>query len=133
MGANLNQRLFSAADSLRSKMDASEYKNYLLGFIFYKYLSDKLLQKVVELADESLEKYDTQEKQTTLYKDLFADDDTRDDLKNTLVDTLSYDIEAGLFIQRFGRASQTKSFQLTDLNKAFIFIDQLQPIQRVVR
>ena len=39
MGANLNQRLFSAADSLRSKMDASEYKNYLLGFIFYKYLS----------------------------------------------------------------------------------------------
>ena len=87
MGANLNQRLFSAADSLRSKMDASEYKNYLLGFIFYKYLSDKLLQKVVELADESLEKYDTQEKQTTLYKDLFADDDTRDDLKNTLVDT----------------------------------------------
>ena len=54
MGAELNSKLFSAADNLRSKMDASEYKNYLLGLIFYKYLSDKLLEKVVELADESL-------------------------------------------------------------------------------
>ncbi|HFL7215450.1 TPA: type I restriction-modification system subunit M N-terminal domain-containing protein, partial [Enterococcus faecium] len=27
MGAELNQKLFSAADNLRSKMDASEYKN----------------------------------------------------------------------------------------------------------
>ena len=58
---NLNTKLFSAADNLRSKMDASEYKNYLLGLIFYKYLSDKLLQKVVELAEESLETYHTGE------------------------------------------------------------------------
>lgn len=42
MGAELNQRLFSAADNLRSKMDASEYKNYLLGLIFYKYLVESL-------------------------------------------------------------------------------------------
>lgn len=32
--AELNSKLFSAADNLRSKMDASEYKNYLLGLIF---------------------------------------------------------------------------------------------------
>ncbi|MFA5659096.1 MAG: type I restriction-modification system subunit M N-terminal domain-containing protein, partial [Oscillospiraceae bacterium] len=25
---------------LRGKMDANEYKNYLLGIVFYKYLSD---------------------------------------------------------------------------------------------
>ena len=30
--------LWSGADILRSKMDANEYKNYLLGIIFYKYL-----------------------------------------------------------------------------------------------
>ncbi|MEH7649750.1 type I restriction-modification system subunit M N-terminal domain-containing protein, partial [Bacillus safensis] len=29
--AVLHTKLFSAADDLRSKMDASEYKNYLLG------------------------------------------------------------------------------------------------------
>ena len=76
----LNSKLFSAADSLRSKMDASEYKNYLLGLIFYKYLSDKLLEKVVELADESLTEYDTQAKQTALYRELLADEDVKSDL-----------------------------------------------------
>ena len=74
---NLNTKLFSAADNLRSKMDASEYKNYLLGLIFYKYLSDKLLQKVVELAEESLETYDTQEKQIKLYRELLLDEDIK--------------------------------------------------------
>ena len=29
--------LWSGADVLRSKMDANEYKNYLLGIVFYKY------------------------------------------------------------------------------------------------
>ena len=33
----LYQALWNSADVLRSKMDASEYKNYLLGLIFYKY------------------------------------------------------------------------------------------------
>lgn len=80
MGMELNSKLFSAADSLRSKMDASEYKNYLLGLIFYKYLSDKLLEKVVELADESLTEYDTQAKQTALYRELLADEDVKSDL-----------------------------------------------------
>ena len=93
MGAELNQKLFSAADNLRSKMDASEYKNYLLGLIFYKYLSDKLLEKVVELADESLAEYNTPEKQTQLYRELLADEDSKSDLIETLVDTLGYDIE----------------------------------------
>ena len=47
----LEHALFSAADSLRSKMDANEYKNYLLGIIFYKYLSDKLLYIAAESLD----------------------------------------------------------------------------------
>lgn len=42
----LSHALFSAADVLRAKMDANEYKNYLLGIIFFKYLSDKLLYQV---------------------------------------------------------------------------------------
>lgn len=91
--SELNSKLFSAADSLRSKMDASEYKDYLLGLIFYKYLSDKLLVKVVELADESPEDYNTQEKQAVLYRDLLADEDVKDDLIETLVDTLGHHIE----------------------------------------
>ncbi|TCI29282.1 type I restriction-modification system subunit M [Exiguobacterium sp. SL-10] len=116
----LNQKLFSAADNLRSKMDASEYKNYLLGLIFYKYLSDKLLEKVVVSADASLEDYDTQKKQTELYIELLADDDIKDDLIETLVDVLGYDIEPKYLFNVLAEQAQQNIFQLNDLNKAFV-------------
>jgi type I restriction enzyme M protein len=118
--SKLNSKLFSAADSLRSKMDASEYKDYLLGLIFYKYLSDKLLVKVVELADESLEEYNTQEKQTALYQDLLADEDVKDDLIETLVDTLGHHIEPDYLFNVLADQAKQNTFQLNDLNKAFI-------------
>ncbi|MFL2121847.1 type I restriction-modification system subunit M [Marinilactibacillus psychrotolerans] len=120
MGAELNNRLFSAADNLRSKMDASEYKNYLLGLIFYKYLSDKLLEKVVELADESHEKYDTPNKQLTLYKELLEDEDSKQDLIQTLVDTLGFEIEPEYLFNVLAEQAKQNIFQLNDLNKAFI-------------
>ncbi|OMD35651.1 type I restriction-modification system subunit M [Paenibacillus odorifer] len=118
--ADLNSTLFSAADSLRSKMDASEYKNYLLGLIFYKYLSDKLLQKVVEISDESLEEYNTQEEQTQLFRDSLADEDIKNDLIETLVDTLGYDIEPDYLFNVLTSQAKQNTFQLNDLNKAFI-------------
>ncbi|MED3067390.1 type I restriction-modification system subunit M [Bacillus thuringiensis] len=120
MGAELNQRLFSAADNLRSKMDASEYKNYLLGLIFYKYLSDKLLEKVVELADESCEEYNTPNKQTELYMELLADEDTKNDLIETLIDTLGYDIEPEYLFNVLANQAKQNTFQLNDLIKGFI-------------
>ena len=45
-GKDLISVLWSGADILRSKMDANEYKDYLLGIVFYKYLSDSFLIKV---------------------------------------------------------------------------------------
>jgi len=41
-GANLGfeQKLFQAADKLRSNMDAAEYKHVVLGLIFLKYISN---------------------------------------------------------------------------------------------
>lgn len=118
--AELNSKLFSAADNLRSKMDASEYKNYLLGLIFYKYLSDKLLEKVVEIADESKEEYNTQEKQTQLYRSLLADKEVEKDLIDTLVDTLGYDIGPDYLFNVLTNQAKQNIFQLNDLNKAFI-------------
>jgi type I restriction enzyme M protein len=38
----LERQLWQVANVLRGKMNADEYKNYILGFIFYKYLSEKL-------------------------------------------------------------------------------------------
>ena len=118
--SQLNTILFSAADNLRSKMDASEYKNYLLGLIFYKYLSDRLLVKVVEMAEESLEEYGTADKQTQLYERLLADEEIKSDLIETLVDTLGYDIEPAYLFNVLTNQAKQNTFQLNDLNKAFI-------------
>lgn len=36
----LHQKLWDIADILRGRMDADEYRDYILGFIFYRYLSE---------------------------------------------------------------------------------------------
>ena len=38
----LEQELWNIANTLRGKMDADEFRDYILGFIFYKYLSEKM-------------------------------------------------------------------------------------------
>ena len=38
----LEQQLWNIANTLRSNMDADEFRDYILGFIFYKYLSEKM-------------------------------------------------------------------------------------------
>ena len=38
---DVSSQLWSMANELRGTMDASEYRNYILGFMFYRYLSEK--------------------------------------------------------------------------------------------
>jgi len=51
----LAARIWASANEMRSKIEASEYKDYILGFIFYKFLSEKeeawLVEQGVERAD----------------------------------------------------------------------------------
>ena len=39
----LQRQLWNIADTLRGKMNADEFRDYILGFIFYKYLSEKVV------------------------------------------------------------------------------------------
>jgi len=39
----LAAKIWESANQMRSKIEANEYKDYILGFIFYKYLSDQLI------------------------------------------------------------------------------------------
>ena len=48
----VQQQLWKIANELRGKMDANEFKDYMLGFIFYKYLSEKMLSFANELLKE---------------------------------------------------------------------------------
>jgi len=38
----LQTQLWNIANTLRGKMDADDFRDYILGFIFYKYLSTKM-------------------------------------------------------------------------------------------
>ena len=51
----LQQQLWNIANTLRGKMGADEFRDYILGFIFYKYLSEKIQRFAdAELAQEDL-------------------------------------------------------------------------------
>lgn len=51
----LAARIWASANEMRSKIEASEYKDYILGFIFYKFLSEK---EETWLAEQGIEKND---------------------------------------------------------------------------
>lgn len=54
----LAQRVWEMANNLRGKVSASAYKDYMLGFIFYKYLSykeEKYLRERLHMTDEDIE------------------------------------------------------------------------------
>lgn len=64
----LANRIWAAANKMRSKIEASEYKDYILGLIFYKFLSDNEVNylKSIGWTDEDLpdlvEDYEDSEK-----------------------------------------------------------------------
>lgn len=63
----LANKIWAAANKMRSKIDANEYKDYILGLIFYKFLSDKE------------EKYLTGQALTTEQLPLLIDDPNNED------------------------------------------------------
>ena len=53
----LQKQLWNIANELRGKMNADEFRDYILGFIFYKYLSEKMLLYANTLLKEDGIKY----------------------------------------------------------------------------
>ncbi len=52
----LANKIWESANRMRSKIEANEYKDYILGFIFYKFLSDKEVEylKTLDWTEEDL-------------------------------------------------------------------------------
>ena len=51
----LKQKLWNIADELRGKMNADEFRDYCLGFIFYKYLSERLVNACNDILKDEAE------------------------------------------------------------------------------
>ena len=81
----LAAKIWESANQMRSKIEANEYKDYILGFIFYKYLSDKELQfaRKEDFSDNDIKALSEEDGETVAhiksnlgyfigYKDLFS-------------------------------------------------------------
>lgn len=82
----LAAKIWESANRMRSKIEANEYKDYILGFIFYKYLSDREEQWLLarEYTEEDIREYVNEDDEETVrnaqrslgyfiaYKDLFS-------------------------------------------------------------
>lgn len=113
---DLLQVLWSGADVLRGKMDANEYKTYLLGLVFFKYLSDSYLSKVYDLLNDKMP--DNLEDAQTEYEEALKSDDAKDLLKE-LQETLHYTLDPDMTYMSMLKAAKTNSFNREKLQSAF--------------
>jgi len=52
--AELGDTLWRAADKLRGSMDASQYKDFVLGLVFLRYLSDSFEERRRQIREGAL-------------------------------------------------------------------------------
>ena len=115
--SRLEQQLWTSADILRGKMDASEYKNYLLGLVFYKYLSDLQLRAVYEEVNGKPSEYPSREEQLSELTDWH--DDNADELRSTMHRKLGYFIEPEYLFFILRNQATNYDFQIDNLQVAF--------------
>ncbi|GEO63461.1 type I restriction-modification system subunit M [Companilactobacillus nantensis] len=84
----ITSQIWEMANRLRSNMDASEYRNYILGFMFYRYLSEHQEERMVQ--NDLLDIADGQSVNEA-YAEQAGGDDLSDYLEE-LADSLGYAI-----------------------------------------
>lgn len=121
--------LWSGADILRSKMDANEYKDYLLGIVFYKYLSDSFLIKVYDMICDG--KPGTLKEALEAYEEVLQSEDG-EELKAEMKQECHYVIEPELTYTCFADAARNNSFNREQLQKGFNNMNKVTYICRFV-
>ena len=109
--AELQKQLWSIANTLRGNMDANDFKNYILGLIFYRYLSENLVNYVERtlLKDDGI-----------TYVEAWNKDEYRYELKRYLIEdsNMGYFIEADNLWSELIYKIQTGKFDISMLSKA---------------
>ena len=116
--SELNNQLWASADILRGKMDASEYKNYLLGLVFYKYLSDQELRAVYEEEHGKVSKYPSRNEQFKGLLEWYNEDAAA--LKDIITIKLGYFITPDNLFYTLRKKADEYNMQISDLQNAFI-------------
>jgi type I restriction enzyme M protein len=117
----LEQQLWNIANTLRGKMGADDFRDYILGFIFYKYLSEKMHTYADAILKPDGLKYKDIDETTANGKEFL------DAIKAEALDTLGYFLKPSeLFdeMARRGNSGGTNKFILDDLTKVLNNIQQ---------
>ncbi|GIX59789.1 type I restriction-modification system subunit M [Bacillus cereus group sp. RP29] len=78
--AELHKKLWAMANDLRGQMDAYEFKDYILGLIFYRYLSEKVESRANSLlAEDELN-----------FAEAWENEEYHEDLQEYLINELGY-------------------------------------------
>lgn len=115
---NLQSQLWNIANELRGKMDADEFRDYILGFIFYKYLSEKIELYINRdlLAGDVLE-----------YSDLInnAEKDAYiNEIRQATIDKLGYFLEPEYLFRNIALNASTNPNLNEDLEKIMTNIEK---------
>jgi len=117
----LQSQLWNIANTLRGKMNADEFRDYILGFIFYKYLSEKLVAYANELLAPDGITYDSINASTDEGQQYITA------LKKSIVSHLGYFLApSDLFskVAERGNSGAGDNFILSDLGRIFQSIEQ---------
>lgn len=110
----LESKLWAIANELRGNMGADEFRDYVLGLIFYKFLSEK----VERAANKELEADNMK------FKDVLDNEGLLADLKEWLLDTLGYFIEPKHLFKNLAKRAINKEMIIEDLGNAFKAVEQ---------
>ena len=81
------KKLWSIANDLRGNMDANEFKNYILGLIFYRFLSEKVEETSARLLSED----------NISYQEAMNNDDYRPIVEKELIQRIGFVIEPEIY------------------------------------
>lgn len=121
----LEKQLWAIANLLRGKMDADDYRNYILGFIFFKYLSEKLhlyADEILEPDNITYEQIDENTADGKLYIDA---------VKKACIKNLGYFLKPSeLFTSIAQKGNNLSDIQTNDNDEAtqFFIIEDLEHI-----
>ncbi|MCI9566262.1 MAG: type I restriction-modification system subunit M [Eubacterium sp.] len=109
----LSQKLWAIANDLRGNMDASKFKNYILGIIFYRYLSERTQNYMNDLLKND----------GIGYEEAYADDEFRPTVEQWSIEHLGYIIKPEYLFKNLIRKIEKPidgedKFSIEDLEKA---------------
>ena len=104
----LHTRLWAIANDLRGNMEANEFKNYILGLIFYRYLSEKVENRVKDLLSED----------DISYEEAYEDEEYKEGLQEELIEQLGYFVEPKYLFSTLIKAIEEDKFDIEMLQGA---------------